>query len=169
MAGTKLKLNKKKQLEAPPALTVYDKRRRDNLLKQLRTVARAKRLSAEDQFIWLIQKGAVWNEAVADSGLEPEEAAKIVERMLQFRMDGLAVFMLSESFLRIAMEELLSVAQSTKDEKVKLLALGKLADVSLKVLTNKPWIQKIQAFPIPAEAKEYYKGTVWDAAFEKES
>jgi hypothetical protein len=124
------------------------------------------RATKEDRFVYLIQHGHVWSEAVIDSGIDHQTAAKIVEQMFQFRMDGVAVFLLSESYLKQALEGLKNLGDTCEDEKVRVVALSKLAEISLKVLNNKPWIKEMQRFPLPEDARQFYKNTVWDAAFE---
>ena len=86
---------------------------------------------------------------------------------MEFRRDGVAIFLLSERYLKEAFEGMFELARNSADDKVRMVAYGKIAEISLKVLGKKDWIQKMQLAPLSQCADEYEAST-WDAAFEKE-
>jgi hypothetical protein len=117
------------------------------------------------KFLQAILAGEVWDDAIRKVGIDPIEAAAVIDDCLTHRRDGVAVYVLAEKHLISSMKVLDQLSQKAADERIQLLAATKLADQSFRILLARPHIEETQKQTTIETAKQQVKNT-WDVEFE---
>jgi hypothetical protein len=118
-----------------------------------------------EKFVAMLQEGKSWEQSIMAAGLDPIEAAQVIDEVLRNRRDGVACFMLAEQHIIASMGVLNDLSKKSGDEKIRLMAAAKLADTAFKILINRPYIeQQKQIEQVRQMATD--DANTWDAEFE---